>query len=185
MTPADSESNGPGKVAEAADEGLPPARWQGWIRHLEDGLLALLLVAMILLAAGQILLRNLFEVGLPWIDPLLRVMVLWLGLLGAVAAGRDAKHIAIDALVRGLGRRARHAALACASLFTAGLSGLIAWHGARFVAMERELGGNAFAGLPAWVPEAIIPLAFGLLALRYALHFAAHLRGLAGGQVPQ
>ena len=54
----------------------------------EDSLMVILLSATILLAASQIVLRNLFDSGLIWADPTLRIMVLWLSLLGAIAATR-------------------------------------------------------------------------------------------------
>ena len=56
------------------------------LRHFEDGVLAVLLGGMILLATLQIGLRNFADTGFIWADPLLRIMVLWLGLVGAVAA---------------------------------------------------------------------------------------------------
>ena len=55
----------------------------GALGRLEDALLVALLGVLLLLASTQILLRNLFDAGLTWADPLLRVLVLWLGLLGA------------------------------------------------------------------------------------------------------
>ena len=64
---------------------------QTWVKSLhraEDALLVILLTAMIVLACTQILLRNFFDSGIVWIDPLLRVMVLWLGLVGATVATR-------------------------------------------------------------------------------------------------
>ena len=45
------------------------------LHRFEDSLLALLLSAMIALACTQIVLRNVFEASLLWVDPLLRVMV--------------------------------------------------------------------------------------------------------------
>ena len=66
------------------------------IYRLEENLLSLLLLAMIIIACLQILLRSLFSSGLPWADPLLRYLVLWSGLFGAVVATRMSKHIAID-----------------------------------------------------------------------------------------
>ena len=50
------------------------------LHRVEDILLALLLTAMIGLAALQILLRNLFNLGLAWADPTLRLLVLWVAL---------------------------------------------------------------------------------------------------------
>jgi TRAP-type C4-dicarboxylate transport system permease small subunit len=49
------------------------------------------------------------------------------------------------------------------------ICGFIAWHAVRFVQMDYEYGTEAFAGIPAWVTEVIIPIAFGLMALRYCL----------------
>ena len=55
-------------------------------------------------------------------------------------------------------------------LFTASVCGVIAWHGARWVLQDYQDSLTAFQGLPSWALEIIIPLAFGLIALRYLLH---------------
>ena len=49
---------------------------------MEDGILVVLLSVMILLAAAQILLRNVFDIGLFWGDQTLRILVLWVSLMG-------------------------------------------------------------------------------------------------------
>lgn len=147
---------------------------------IEDGFLALVLAAMVLLASGQIILRNLFEIGFTWADPLLRIMVLWLGLLGALAASRDNKHISIDVLSRFLPQRAKDMAQVVTALFTALVAGVVAYYAVEFVALDLEAGVVAFAGLPAWVFELIIPLALGLIALRYLTIAGLHLRALLG-----
>lgn len=131
--------------------------------------MALLLVGMVLIATTQILLRNFFDMGLIWADPLLRVLLLWLGLLGAMAASRDDKHIAIDLLTRLLPARMIPWAKAITSLFTAGVCAVVAYHCARFVIAEYQYRTPAFSGIPAWVLELILPVAFALIALRYLL----------------
>ena len=79
-------------------------------RAVENLALTLLLTGMLLLAGAQILLRNVGEGGFPWADEALRIMVLWLAMLGGLAASRDNRHIAIDALALILppSMRARH-----------------------------------------------------------------------------
>ena len=67
-----------------------------WLERVENGLIAVLVLAMVLLAGAQILLRNLFGTGIEWADPLLRALVLWTAMLGALAAARDDKHIGLD-----------------------------------------------------------------------------------------
>ncbi|WP_197722872.1 TRAP transporter small permease [Sulfurivermis fontis] len=137
------------------------------VRLVEDALVVVLVLAMILLAAGQILLRNFWGVGAVWADPLLRVMVLWVGLLGAMAATRHNNHITVDVLSRFLSPRLKRISQWLTGLFASGVCAVLAWHGARFVAMEYEAGTLVFAGLPAWCCELIIPLGFGVMALRF------------------
>ncbi len=139
------------------------------LRLVEDAILVSLLTAMIGLSAAQILLRNLFETGLPWADPLLRLMVLWLALAGALAATRENRHIRIDLLSRFLSGAMNRAADRLASVFTAGICALLAWHGGRLVWFEYQDGTTVGAGIPAWVAQIVIPLGFGLMALRFAL----------------
>ena len=151
----------------------------GWV---EDAILITLLSIMIGLAIAQVLLRNLFESGITWGDPLLRVLVLWLGLTGALVATRLDKHISIDVLYRYLGPRAKSFSRVLADFFAACVSGIVAYHAARFVAIEYQAGTFAFASVPAWLVESIVPVAFGVIAIRYlgqtAQHVCEAFRGL-------
>jgi len=74
-------------------------RLQHLLHRLEDGLLAVAVLVMVALAGLQIVLR-LFDGGLSWIEPALRVLVLWIGMLGAVTASHSGRHIRIDLLTR-------------------------------------------------------------------------------------
>ena len=65
---------------------------------VEDALLVLILAAMVGLAATQIILRNLFDGAILWADPMLRVGVLWVGMIGAMVATRSDKQISVDAV---------------------------------------------------------------------------------------
>jgi TRAP-type C4-dicarboxylate transport system permease small subunit len=102
--------------------------------HLaEDLILVLLLGGLVLLAAAQIFMRNLFDAGLPWADPLLRLMVLWLALAGALAATREKRHIHIDLLSRFLPQGLAAWTERLTAAFTAIVCALLAWHGGRLV----------------------------------------------------
>lgn len=137
---------------------------------LEDALLALLLTAMILLAAAQIVLRNFFDSGISWGDPTLRLLVLWVALLGAMAATRDNNHISIDILSHFLSPRNQARLQRLTNLFAAIVCFVIAWHATRLVMMEKSDGSIIFASIPTWVGELIIPLGFGVMALRFLLN---------------
>ncbi len=149
-----------------------------WLTRIEDGILSLLLITMVVLSGLQIALRNLFDSGLTWIDPLLRVLVLWLGLVGATVAARRGKHIRIDLINRYLGGLSARLAEAAGNAFTALVCALIAWHGTRMVLDERQFGAEGVLDLPVWVLQLVIPAAFGLIALIYLVTtFTAWLRG--------
>lgn len=137
-----------------------------WLGRLEDLLLALLLTTMIFLATGQILLRNLWDSGLSWGDPVLRLLVLWLTLLGAMAATRDHNHIRIDLLTRYLPAPLTLMARRLTDTFTALVCGLLAWHAGRFVLFEYEAGSRFLDLLPIWPFQLIMPLGFAVITLR-------------------
>ena len=154
------------------------------LHRLEDGFLALLLGVMIVLAPAQIVLRNFFDADISWGDPLLRLLVLWVGLLGALVASRADRHIGIDVFSRVLSKRGGSGVRAFTSLFTAGVSAVVAYHAGRFVLSEYEFGSTAFGAAPAWACAAVIPFAFGLIAVRHALRCAQQSRELLRAEEP-
>ncbi len=157
---------------------LPPAL-AGLIRVVtwaENALLITMLALMVSLAAAQILLRNFFEVSIFGADQMLRLLVLWVAFLGAVAASREGKHIHVDAIARWLPGRIKASVVALTDLFTLAVCLLLAWQSLRFVQGARESGEMVFGSLPVWVAGLILPLAFTLIALRYMLRFLHHVR---------
>ena len=140
------------------------------IRFVEDAILALLLTSMISVAAIQVLLRNLFDSGLYWGDSMVRIMVLWVAMIGAMVASRDDSHIRIDIASRFLSERYKPYVSRITHLFTSMILGLFAWASFEFVQYEFADGAMAFGKVPAWVCESIMPFASAAMALRYALH---------------
>ncbi len=137
------------------------------VHQIEDVLLIVLLSSMIALASTQILLRIFFEYGLIWAEPLLRVMVLWLGLTGATVASRHNKHIHIDILTRFFSKNLYLFVQTFVGLFTAWICFLIAWHGARWVQMDYVDEMTGLGGIPSWMLEIIIPISFAVIGIRY------------------
>jgi TRAP-type C4-dicarboxylate transport system permease small subunit len=150
----------------------------------EDALLIALLSAMILVAGTQIVLRNLFDSAILWADPLLRVAVLWVGMIGAMVATRSDKQIAIDALSRFLPQHWRFRFRVATDLFTAAVSAVVAWSAFRLMMGDREAGGMAISFVPVWVCESILPVAFAVIALRYLLFAVEHLRQSGASEEP-
>lgn len=136
----------------------------------ESSLLVVILTITILLAVFQIFLRNIMHSGIADADTFVRVMVLWLGLVGAMIASREHRHIKIDVLTRRMSPAWRQVISHITNAFAAIICGIIAWYSLQFVLFEYEDGLIAFAGIPAWVAESIIPFAFTVMALRYTAY---------------
>lgn len=160
-----------------------------WLHRLEDSLLASMLGAMILLACAQIFLRNFADWNFAWGDPLVRVMVLWVGLLGALAASRGNQHITVDVLSSFISGRLKAAARSLSHMFTTGICTVLAYVSYQFVLTERDLGSEAFRigeiEVYVWVLATVAPYAFGLMAVRYALLFLSNLQQLLTGRIAQ
>ena len=159
-----------------SDAAQAAGRLATWVRRVEDGLLALLLGSLIFIAGGQILLRNVFSIGLSWSDELLRILVLWLALTGAVAASRGDRHIAIDVLSRFLPGQWLRIMTTLTSLFTAAICGILAVQSWVFVSQSREFEDVLLGGLPAWPFQVILPVAFALITVRYLIYAAYQFR---------
>jgi TRAP-type C4-dicarboxylate transport system permease small subunit len=136
------------------------------LHRAEDALLALVLGVLVLLACGQILSRLLFDAGWSWVEPSMRLLILWLAMLGALAATRERRHIAIDLLPRMLPPLGRRLTWALGQLFAAGICVLLGWGSLQLVLLEHESETLAVASLPTWAALLILPLGFGLMALR-------------------
>lgn len=138
-------------------------------RWTEDLLLSGILLAMIGLAAWQIVGRNLFGSTLIFGDELLRIMVLWLTLAGAVAASRADKHIAISLLDRFLSGWQLRSVRIFTQLFTATVCGFLAWYSWQFVLTSKEFEDTLLGGTPAWWLQAPLPLGFAVMTYRHVL----------------
>jgi len=149
---------------------------------LEDAILAGLLGLMIIMATTQIILRNVFDSGISWADPALRVAVLWVGMLGAMAATRDDRQISVDALSRYLPENWKAGVRVLTDLFTAGVAAFFSWHATRLVIEDFGSGMTVFASVPVWACEVILPIAVGIIAIRYGLYAVKHARESLAGE---
>lgn len=147
-----------------------------FLNHLEDAILVSLLAAMLVLASAQILARNFLQAGILWGDYLVRVMVLWVGLVGAMVAARRNQHISIDIVSRILPQRMKKAVNAVLNLFAAVVCGLVAYYSLRFVRLEYLDGAVALGAIPTWTLELIIPISFGVMTLRYFVLMLSEVR---------
>jgi TRAP-type C4-dicarboxylate transport system permease small subunit len=147
-------------------------RWRAFFTaaaRAEVLFVSLLILTLVALGAVQIFLRNFFNSGLMWADPLMRHIVLWLGATGAAYASARVRHISVDALTRVLPAGLRPARRWVVYGATAVAAYLLAIAAARLVIDERAFGEVAFLGVRAWVAQLILPAAFLLITYRTIL----------------
>ena len=131
----------------------------------ETILLVFILVSMILIAVGQIIMREVFEIGFGWIDELVRLMVLWIALVGSIAACRENRHIRIDIISNYLSERIRNSIQAFVDMFAAVICGLIAFQSWRYLKIEIEYSDIVLVDTPAWIAHSIVPVSYTHLTL--------------------
>ena len=149
------------------------------VHRLLSLLIAALLLAMVILSSLQIALRNFWESGILWIDPLLRHLVLLLAFIGALAATGAKRHVQINVLgrlLRGGWSRVGGAAVAllgmaiCLALARASLD---------LLAEEIPMAEVAFLGVPTSTVIGVFPVSFLGMALRMALLVFEEAAGIA------
>lgn len=139
------------------------------IDRVEQALISILLSLMILISFLQIVLRNIFATGISWADPLVRNLVLWVAFIGAAIATREGRHITINAIPRWMPPRGKAIIGVITQLFSFLICGLLTFAAVKFVRNEAIMGSITFLGIPAWVPQIILPITFGLMAIRFGL----------------
>jgi len=139
------------------------------LQKVEDSVLIGLLLLMVVVAVFQIFARNLFDSGIRFGDELIRVLVLWISLMGAMVASRNNSHVNIDLISRYLPRQIQILSTVLVGIFTSFICAAMAWFSFNFVTMEKLDGVIAFAGIPVWVCQSIIPVSFTVISFRYLL----------------
>lgn len=155
-------------------------RVSGALRQVESALLVGLLGAMIAVAVYQVLARNLFGAGLTWGDPMVRVALLWVTMVGGMVASASDQHIRIDLVARFLSPAAARRVGRLTSAFTAAVCFGLAWFSVTLVLVDYRDGTPGFGPVPAWVCELVIPVGAAVMGLRYLVRSVALNRSGAG-----
>ena len=146
---------------------------------VERSVVVLLLGVMIALAFLQVILRNIFSMGFLWADPLLRHMVLWVGLLGASLATQQEKHINLDIITRLFSTKYINYIRILTNLFASIITYFLAEAGFTFLKSEIESNEILFTvgetTFQAWWFQLIIPLGFGLMTFRFLINAIEHI----------
>ncbi len=141
-----------------------------WLEKFEGIVLSLALLFMIGLGFLQVILRNFWDTGIEWGDPIVRAMVIWVGFLGASIATHQKSHIQLDLVSKFLPEKAKKFAGIIAHFGSAAVCLLLADAAYKFMVMEREAQTLLIDGVPNWIVIVIIPVSFLVMTARFFIH---------------
>ena len=147
------------------------------IHYSEDFILFCALLGVLCLAVTQIVMRNFFDTGFLWAESFVRILVLWIAMIGALVATRKNNHIRIDAMSRFLPTAVERSVAVFTHLASSLICFIVAFYGLEFVSYEFQDNTIAFANVPTWMCQVILPIGFGLMGVRFFFHA---IRGFAG-----
>src|SRR6266850_2100191 len=168
MPPSERDLGVPNPLA--ASDG--PRNRLRWLWDTEN-----LLVALALLPLIEIVGRKLFHRGLESAAALQQHLVLIIGLLGGMFAARDRRLLALSTLTTFLKGRWQTFARGFSSAFAAGITVFLCLAAWQLVQSEKGGGKILAYGIPRWTVQVIMPLGFGVIALRLLWHAADTWRG--------
>ncbi len=156
-------------------------RLDEWVAKITGWILVTLLSVMIVMAFGQVALRNFFHTSLEWGDVFLRHLVLWVGFLGAVIATGQGRHLKIEIVRKLIGERLRKTFFIITNIFAA----IVCWYLLRaavsFVQGEADAHSILILNQPTWYFVVIIPIGYGIIAFRFVVSVVQAIAEVAQG----
>ena len=141
-------------------------RWRRRLYYGENLLLVVALAAMMLLPVVEIFLRSVFKTGISGSSTIVQHLTLIVAMLGGALAARDGRLLALSPAQTLLKGRAKTAAHIFSSAFAAAISFFLCVASVGYVLAMKPLGKILVYGIPVWTIQLILPLGFGLVALR-------------------
>jgi len=137
--------------------------WRG-----EDAIATVAACGLMLLPLVEIVARTAFSTGVPGAGPFTNHLTLWVSMLGAAIAARDEKLLALATGAFIPEGRWRHAAQVAAAAVGSAVAGLLAMGAVEYIRVRYASGRELAAGVPEWITELVLPVAFTLIAIRLA-----------------
>ncbi|MEI8243550.1 MAG: TRAP transporter large permease subunit [bacterium] len=154
-----------------------PAGWRGALRSMENAFVVLALALMVLLPCAEIVLRKLFNSGVPGSVPLVQHLVLVVSMLGGALAARDNRLLSLSSLTTFLKPEFRRPAVVFSHGFAAGLCVLLTVVAFGFVVASRKLGKTLVFDLPVWTVQSLLVIGFAAIGVRLVWHAGQTWRG--------
>lgn len=145
------------------------AKIDGLINKIEEVILVVMFLIMLVMAFGQVILRNFFSGGIIWGDILLRHLVLWIGFIGAALATSNDRHLNIEILRRFLRDRLRFIVAFITNIFAAAVCYFLFRASMTFLEFEIANKNIVYGSVPSWIAQLIIPAGYVLLIIHFCI----------------
>lgn len=121
---------------------------------------------MMLLPVAEIVLRLVANRGIPASGPIVQNLTLWVGFLGAALAAREDRLLSLATGQLMPPGRFQDFSRIFVNAVGAGVSAVLAVASFELLAIEKEGGMEIGAGIPVWVVQIALPIAFSLISGR-------------------
>ena len=158
--------------AEVTSDSVQRSRWahSGWagaLKSAENGVVIMALLAMVAVPVTESFLRRVFHTGIPASSSIVQHMVLVVGMLGGAIAAREGRLLALSTLGEtSLRGGFKSACRFFTSTVSAAVSGFLCLAAYQFVQTEKSAGKMLSFGVPIWVIECVLPIGYGVIAVR-------------------
>lgn len=158
----------------------------GWLGRLDrvvhytsalcDQLSALICAVLIVVTTAAVSVYQL-GIAIPWLDDVLRTLLIWLVYLGTVSLCLHNDHISMDAVYLRMPPPVRRAVDIVVAVLGVGLCSFVAKIGYDSMREALEYGMTMPSGyIPSWPRDLILPVCFALMAIAYLSHLISVLR---------
>ncbi|MDH5411746.1 MAG: TRAP transporter small permease subunit, partial [Alphaproteobacteria bacterium] len=139
----------------------------GFGRRAESLLAGGALLAMGILPVAEMTLRAITGSGIPGLQGFVQHLTLWVAFVGAMLATRAGRHLTLSTGLKIFPDRIQHYGDMLAAAASTAVSAGLFWASYMFVKSQYDFSTGAGGHwLPAWVMQAILPLAFLVITIR-------------------
>lgn len=137
-------------------------RWVDWVERGVALACVVAVACMVVVISWQVFSRYVLGTTPYWSEEVARIVLVWVGLLGAALITRHRGHLGVEAFVSRLPARVRRVVLRLDDLLVCAFGVFLAWHGARLVgrSMDQTMPST---GLPVGLAQYLPLVVAGLL----------------------
>ncbi|MEX0730755.1 MAG: TRAP transporter small permease [Aquisalimonadaceae bacterium] len=127
-------------------------------------------VAMLVSVFSAVILREVVDLPIPWLEEVSRYFLIWSVFLGATVLARQNSHISVDVLRQFMPPLVKKVVDICIAITGISLAGYFSYLATGFTVMAYEFSEMSLSGyLHAWTGYAAVPLGLALAVIAYAL----------------